>query len=285
MRAVLRPHNVGALRDDTAGAELERRRLADRLALGSTPGVLPPAAQGESLVSKHAKTAAGLASMANTTEHAGNTITMPPGVMNMPSRLDMNHLAETLLPIVPGFERVMLFETLDERARYLACSPYEQARHVLSGTLDCCSFACWSAARPRAYVRINENSFEMNRVAITCPSNACMHDSTTKVFFDKTLHVTPFRVRHCSPYHCCWTCEPCGHVVAFAPCACAANEATLTFCPCLFTLLPGLQDGDAFVAFYIAARDEFKRRTSGHRARQGCGCFHAQRAARNAGAE
>lgn len=133
-----------------------------------------------------------------------------------------------------------------------------------------------SHARPRAYVRVTENSFEMNQPLVTFCCDHCIYDNVTKVYFDKLAHTTPFRAKRCSPYtytYCCCVCEPCGQTVAFAPSPQCANECCLCCCfPC-FRFVPGLENADAFVDYFKFAQADFMARKMPDHA-GGCGCFH-----------
>ena len=290
MRSQLRPPVVSALRSDTVGANLERQRLAEQLGL---PGLaqVPAEASGETSMAKQARLqreleeAQGIKPAANGDDNgnagedgaptATPTVLAPPPLQTMATRLDVNGLHAHLLPAQAGIERVLLLEPLSDRARWLACHPLHMVHNLANMAVDC-KLLCWQHAKPRSYVRITENSLEFNSPIINvCPCDLCLVDSVSKVYMDKMGNKTPFRARHCSPYHCCLCCEPCGQVVAFAPHPACANECCSVLCNPLFRFVPGLQDADAFVDYYRAAQHDYvERKMRDHDFGDFCGCFH-----------
>jgi hypothetical protein len=174
IRALLRPHTVGALRSDTVGAAMERQRIASELGLKAAMPVVPGAVSGENTSEQLRK--------AEEAQAAYDTILAPPQQMHafmLPTRLDAKHIHDHLLPMHQGSERVLLMEARSDKARWLGCVYFEVLNNLLRGKVDC-SLLCWSAARPRAYVRITENSLEINRVVVMCPCDFCVYDNPDK---------------------------------------------------------------------------------------------------------
>jgi hypothetical protein len=287
LRGLLRHHHVSALRSDTAGAELERRRLADALGVKTPIGVLPAAPAGESSQAMQARLSAeangGGAGGGGAAAITGDEMAAPQHQsMVLPTRLDTKRLDPHLLPQQAGSERVLLLVTLDDRARCLSGNWFEVMKNVQKGQLDC-KCCCWSAVRGRAYVRISENALERNVPTVgCCPCEVCVVDNPHKSYYDRMTKVVPFRPRCCSPYHCCCGREPCGQVVALAPHACLANECALLVCghtplP-VYTYLPGLSDADEVVEYLRVAQADFAtRKMPGGQQGGACGCFHAKR--------
>ena len=291
LRSQLRPPVVSALRSDTVGATLERQRLAEQLGLSDLPAV-PTEASGETTMAKQARQqreleeAEGIkaaVAAANGGEAPAEgapaptpTVFAPPPLQTMATRLDINGLHPHLLPAQAGNERVLMLEPLSDKARWLACHPLHMVSNAAAhGAVDCKLF-CWQHAKPRSYVRITENSVEYNSPLVNIwPCDHCLVDNVSKMYFDKLGNKTPFRTHKCSPYHCCFCCEPCGQVVAFAPHPSCANECCACLCNPLFRFVPGLVDADAFVDYYRAAQSDFvERKMKDHDFGDFCGCFH-----------
>ena len=277
VRALLRPHTVSALRSDTAGAALERQRLAEELGMSAPIALVPPVAVGEPGTVVAAKQMAALQASLD----AANAGMKAPDIMSIPPRLDVRHLHPHMLPMEAGVERVLFLETLSDRARWLSCNWVNAIAHLLMCAVDCKLF-CWQVVRPRAYVRITENSVEYNNPIIACPVDSCVRDHVSKIYFDRSHKTIPFRSKLCSPYHCCCM-EPCGQVVVFAPCKCCANEFCLFACghillsTGLMTILPGLHDADGFVTYYNAVRARTRCRcaTAPTKRSPNIACLHA----------
>jgi hypothetical protein len=293
LRSQLRPPVVSALRCETVGGAVERRRLAEQLGLPDLPPV-PNEPSGETTMAKQARqqreleeaegikqaiaAANGGEAAADSAPAATPTVLAPPPLQTMATRLDINGLHPHLLPAQAGNERVLLLEPLSDKARWLACHPMHMVANAAAhGSVDCKLF-CWQHAKPRSYVRITENSVEFNSPLVNMwPCDFCMVDVVSKTYFDKLGNKTPFRAHHCSPYHsgCCCCPEPCGQVVAFAPHPSCANDCCACLCNPFFRFIPGLTDADAFVAYYHAAHTDYvERKMKDHDFGDMCGCFH-----------
>jgi hypothetical protein len=280
---------VSALRSDTVGATLERRRLAEQLGLPDLP-LVPAEANGETTMAQQARAQRDLEREQNKRESISSgdaaapegvgaapphtpTVFAPPPLMTMQTRLDVAGIHFNLLPAQVGNERVLLMESLSDKARWLALHPLHIVNNLKNLAMDC-KVLCWHHAQPRSYVRITENSLEFNNPIIMCPCELCIVDDVSKVYMDKMGNKTPFRVRSCSPYHYCG-CEPCGQVIAFAPHPSCANEPCSVLCYPCFRFIPGLVNADAFVAYYNMAQKDFvERKMKGHDFGDLCGCFH-----------